>query len=242
MKLRYSATIIIFGLLTACGTAPTKVDEPFPTTSSAAMATAQPTMDSMMQPTDAMTMTDDMMQPTDAMTMTDDMMQPTDAMSMTDDMMQPTDMPMTDDTMQPTAMPTADTMIQPTVMPTTESRVEPTAVPAEPVVLGAGSFRGIDHKSGGMATLYQQPDGSNLLRLSDFFVEAGPDMYIFVAKAAEINQPSDLQAGYLELGKLKGSEGNQNYSLPADFDPALYANVVIWCEKYQVLMAVAPIQ
>ncbi|ABX07293.1 MAG TPA: hypothetical protein DEF47_18985 [Herpetosiphon sp.] len=228
MKLRYSTTIIIFGLLTACGTAPTKVDEPFPTTSSAAMATAQPTMDSMMQ--------------TDALTMTDDMMQPTDAMSMTDDMMQPTAMPTADDMMQPTVIPTADTMIQPTVEPTTEARVEPTTVPAEPVVLGSGSFRGIDHKSGGIATLYQQPDGSNLLRLSDFFVEAGPDMYIFVAKAAEINQPSDLQAGYLELGKLKGSEGNQNYSLPADFDPALYANVVIWCEKYQVLMAVAPIQ
>ncbi|GAA5526935.1 DM13 domain-containing protein [Herpetosiphon gulosus] len=231
MKLRYSATIIIFGLLTACGTAPTKVDEPFPTTSSAAMVTAQPTMDSMMQ-TDAMSMTDDLMQPTDAMSMTDDLMQPTDAMSMTDNMMQPTAMPTADDMMQPTA----------TVEPTTESRVESTVVPAEPVVLGSGSFRGIDHKSGGMATLYQQPDGSNLLRLSDFFVEAGPDMYIFVAKAAEINQPSDLQAGYLELGKLKGSEGNQNYSLPADFDPALYSNVVIWCEKYQVLMAVAPIQ
>ncbi len=242
MKLRAMATIIIFGLLAACGTEPTKVDEPFPTTSSATMPSSQPMMDTMMQPTDAMSMTDDMMQPTDAMSMTDDMMQPTDAMSMTDDMMQPTTMPMTDDMMQPTAKPTTDDMMQPTAAPTTESRVEPTAAPAEPIVLGAGNFRGIDHKSGGMATLYRQPDGSNLLRLSDFYVEAGPAMYIFVAQSGEINQPSDLQAGYLELGKLKGSEGNQNYSLPADFDPALYRNVVIWCEKYQVLMAVAPIQ
>ena len=101
---------------------------------------------------------------------------------------------------------------------------------------------GIDHESRGMAKLYKQPDGSMILRLNDFYVEPGPDMYIFVAKAADIHQPSDLQAGYLELSKLKGSEGNQNYPLPDDFDPALYNNVVIWCEEYQVLMAVAPIQ
>ncbi|KPL85396.1 DM13 domain-containing protein [Herpetosiphon geysericola] len=223
MKLRSFAMLLLLGGLAACGTAPTTIDEPFPTTSSAPMATTQPTVDSMMQPTEPMSMTDDMMQPTEPMSMTDE--------SMTDDMMQPSDpMPMTDD------------MIEPTMMPTAESRVEPSAVPAEPVMLSSGAFRGIDHESRGMAKLYKQPDGSIILRLNDFYVEPGPDMYIFVAKAADIHQPSDLQAGYLELSKLKGSEGNQNYNLPNDFDPALYNNVVIWCEKYQVLMAVAPIQ
>ncbi|MFD3165913.1 DM13 domain-containing protein [Herpetosiphon sp. NSE202] len=227
MKVRSFAMLILLGGLAACGTAPTTVNEPFPTTSSAPMATMQPTVDSMMQPTEPMSMTDDMMQ-TDPMSMTDDMMQ-TDPMSMTDDMMQPSD-PMTDD------------MIDPTIMPTAESRVEPSAVPAEPVMLSSGAFRGIDHESRGMAMLYKQPDGSMMLRLNDFYVEPGPDMYVFVAMASDIHQPSDLQAGYLELSKLKGSEGNQNYPLPDDFDPALYNNVVIWCEEYQVLMAVAPIQ
>ncbi len=229
MKLRSFAMLILLGGLAACGTAPTKVDEPFPTTSSAPMATNQPTVDSMMQPTEPMSMTDDMMQPTEPMSMTDDMMQ-TDPMSMNDDMMQTDPMSMTDD------------MIEPSAVPTAESRVEPSAVPTEPVMLSSGAFRGIDHESRGMAMLFKQPDGSMMLRLNDFYVEPGPDMYVFVAKAADIHQPSDLQAGYLELSKLKGSEGNQNYPLPDDFDPALYNNVVIWCEKYQVLMAVAPIQ
>ena len=229
MKLRSFAMLILLGGLAACGTAPTKVDEPFPTTSSAPMATNQPTVDSMMQPTEPMSMTDDMMQPTAPMSMTDDMMQ-TDPMSMNDDMMQTDPMSMTDD------------MIEPSAVPTAESRVEPSAVPTEPVMLSSGAFRGIDHESRGMAMLFKQPDGSMMLRLNDFYVEPGPDMYVFVAKAADIHQPSDLQAGYLELSKLKGSEGNQNYPLPDDFDPALYNNVVIWCEKYQVLMAVAPIQ
>jgi hypothetical protein len=44
---------------------------------------------------------------------------------------------------------------------------------------------------------------------------------------------------YLDLGKLKGNVGGQNYQLPADFDPSVHRNVLIWCLRFAVPFAAA---
>ena len=45
---------------------------------------------------------------------------------------------------------------------------------------------------------------------------------------------------YVEIGKLKGNVGDQNYELPDDLDPAAYGSVVIYCKPFQVVFSVAP--
>jgi hypothetical protein len=47
---------------------------------------------------------------------------------------------------------------------------------------------------------------------------------------------------YLDLGSLKGNVGDQNYALPADFDPTLYKSVVIYCQPFRVIFATATLQ
>lgn len=37
---------------------------------------------------------------------------------------------------------------------------------------------------------------------------------------------------YIDLGRLQGNLGDQNYELPPDIDPAAYASVVIWCDRF----------
>jgi hypothetical protein len=46
----------------------------------------------------------------------------------------------------------------------------------------------------------------------------------------------------LNLGRLKGNQGNQNYELPADFDPSTYRSISVWCQRFSVNFATAPLR
>ena len=49
------------------------------------------------------------------------------------------------------------------------------------------------------------------------------------------------RAEFVELGKLKGTEGDQNYEVPADLDLGKYRAVTIWCRRFSVNFATAPL-
>lgn len=45
----------------------------------------------------------------------------------------------------------------------------------------------------------------------------------------------------VELGKLKGNEGNQNYVIPAGTDLSKYKAVSIYCERFNANFGTAPL-
>jgi hypothetical protein len=49
------------------------------------------------------------------------------------------------------------------------------------------------------------------------------------------------KAGFVELGKLKGTMGDQNYDVPAGLDLAKYRAVTIWCRRFSVNFGTAPL-
>ncbi len=154
--------------------------------------------------------------------------------------MMATEMPMmaTEMPMMATELPATPTALAPTALP------EPTAVPAPagPTLQAAGQFYGVDHEGAGDALIYRQPDGSHVLRLENFAVENAPDMYVYVVADPRGDTPQTVKnSGFLNLGKLKGNKGNQNYTLPAEYDPAIHRSVTIWCERFTVVMATAPL-
>lgn len=105
-----------------------------------------------------------------------------------------------------------------------------------------GSFRDADsfHKGSGSATVYRLDDGSYVLRLEDFRVTNGPDLHVYLGEASNPTSSSDVRdGGYLDLGPLKGNLGNQNYDVPAGTDISQYRSVVIYCEPFHVVFAVA---
>lgn len=110
---------------------------------------------------------------------------------------------------------------------------------AGPVVLVRGDFAGIDHRAAGTATIYED-EGKYVLRFEDDTdIQNGPDLYVWVIEgnAYEAGVPNI----YLDLGKLKGNRGGQNYELPAEFDPATHRGVLIWCLRFAVPFAFAPL-
>ncbi|MGH7510801.1 MAG: DM13 domain-containing protein [bacterium] len=49
------------------------------------------------------------------------------------------------------------------------------------------------------------------------------------------------KAAYVELGKLKGNQGDQNYDVPADLDLTRYRAAAIWCKRFSVNFGTAPL-
>ena len=106
----------------------------------------------------------------------------------------------------------------------------------------SGRFNSVAHETRGTATIYRLSDGKQILRLTDFTTSNGPDVRVYLVAAA--NAPDDetvKKAGFVELGKLKGTDGDQNYEVPADLDLARYRAVTIWCRRFSVNFGTAPL-
>lgn len=108
-------------------------------------------------------------------------------------------------------------------------------------VLAIGSFVEVDliHKGSGTAKLLKV-DGKRVLRLEDFSVTSGPDLYVYLSESKTPAGNIKSLDKYLSLGLLKGTSGNQNYEIPEPFRG--YDTVVIWCQRYRVLFTYAVMQ
>lgn len=112
---------------------------------------------------------------------------------------------------------------------------------AEPKVLQQGQFKDADsfHKGSGNATIYQLPDGSQVLRFEDFSTTNGPDLHVLLASHPNPVSQAEVMENYIDLGSLKGNIGNQNYEIPADVDPSQFKSVIIYCMPFHVIFATA---
>jgi hypothetical protein len=115
-----------------------------------------------------------------------------------------------------------------------------TTLPASPsaMVVRSGSFTGADefHFGRGTAHLIPTATGGYVVRLEDFEVRNGPDLYVYLSPSTGGSVDDAV-----ELGRLKADTGNQNYDVPAGVDPAGANSVVIWCKQFSVLFATAPL-
>jgi hypothetical protein len=110
-------------------------------------------------------------------------------------------------------------------------------------VLEKGEFHNADKTGKGTATLYQLADGKRVLRLTDLAVDNGPDLHVRLIAANDAkNTASVAKTDHVELGKLKGNKGSQNYDVPASVDLSQYRVVSIWCNRFSVNFAAAPLK
>jgi hypothetical protein len=111
-----------------------------------------------------------------------------------------------------------------------------------PTALTAGSFHSVAHETKGTATIYQLPDGKRVLRLMNFETSNGPDVHVYLVAAADAKDNATVKnAGFVDLGSIKGNVGDQNYDLPADFDANKYRAITIWCKRFGVNFGTAPL-
>ena len=117
-----------------------------------------------------------------------------------------------------------------------------TATGSHSAVLATGAFRGLDHDASGSASLVRV-DGTLYVRFEkDFRVLNGPDLLVYLSKHDAASDASRFATGFVSLGELKGNRGSQNYAIPAKVDPGDYRSVVVWCRRFNVGFAVAPLE
>jgi hypothetical protein len=111
-----------------------------------------------------------------------------------------------------------------------------------PTSLLTGRFHSVAHQTRGNATVLRLPDGKRVLRLTEFATSSGPDVRVYLVAANDAPDNETVKrAGFVELGKLKGTEGDQNYGVPAGLDLGKYRAVTIWCRRFGVNFATAPL-
>ena len=102
----------------------------------------------------------------------------------------------------------------------------------------SGMFVGVNdgiHNAEGLAKVIRLDDASMILRLENFRATNGPDLYVYLA--------TDQSASdFVNLGRLKGNIGNQNYDIPEGTDFSRYDTALIWCQAFSVLFGSAELE
>jgi hypothetical protein len=74
----------------------------------------------------------------------------------------------------------------------------------------------------------------------DFEVGPGPAFHVLLVPKAQVRSSADVKdAMYVDLGGLRAFKGSQRYPIPAGVDLKSYTSVVIWCERFSVLISPA---
>jgi Electron transfer DM13 len=99
------------------------------------------------------------------------------------------------------------------------------ANPSDPVHYGKGRISVYEH------TVFLE---------SDFEVGPGPAFHVYLVPKAPIRSSSDLKdVTFVDLGGLRAFKGSQRYPVPAGVDLKQYQSVIIWCERFGVLISPA---
>lgn len=111
--------------------------------------------------------------------------------------------------------------------------------------LETGTFHGKVHNTSGRATIYQEKNGMLILRLTRFKTSNGPDVHVILIAGNDAEDDANfLKSGTerVELGGLKGNEGDQNYEIPAGTDLTKFRTVSIYCERFNANFGAAPLK
>lgn len=100
-----------------------------------------------------------------------------------------------------------------------------------------GTFIGIGdgfHNVEGAAKVIPVESGAQILRLENFKATNGPDLYVYLSNDKSASD-------FINVGRLKGNVGNQNYEIPIGSDLSKYNTVLIWCRAFSFLFGSAQI-
>jgi Electron transfer DM13 len=89
-----------------------------------------------------------------------------------------------------------------------------------------GDFVSAAHSTKGIATI---DSNEATLTLTNFKTDSGPDLNIYI-----VSNINNVTSDFIDLGDIKGRNGNYTYTLPGNKDYTVYKYVVVWCVDFDV--------
>lgn len=104
-----------------------------------------------------------------------------------------------------------------------------------------GQFVARSHPGSGTAKVISDGSDQRFLRFEEFETDNGPDLFVYLTTAAADASAGDfgVDGEFVNLGRLKGNVGEQNYEIPVDVDVAAFDTVVVWCDRFSVAFTAA---
>lgn len=108
--------------------------------------------------------------------------------------------------------------------------------PGNSEATGMGTFTSYAHSLAGKAVVYTDPNNKRTLRLENFTMTAGPDVYVFLSKTNNYSA-----ANTIAVTMLKGGYTDSNLSLMLDdqVDLTTHKFVLVYCVQFSSLFGYA---
>ena len=103
---------------------------------------------------------------------------------------------------------------------------EVVTTPIDNTLAFKGSFVNSVHPTSGNVTINKE---KTKLNFTDFKSDSGPDLDIYL-----VSNLTNVNGGFINLGDIKGLNGNYIYDLPANTDFTVYKHLVVWCSDFNV--------
>lgn len=136
-----------------------------------------------------------------------------------------------------------DEAIPTAVAPLPTATSTDSAEPAVPVEVATGSFISHEHTTTGTARIIENPDGTRVLALENLDTSNGPDVHVWLSEADVVEGADGWftagSAAFVDLGLIKGNQGNQLYDIPASVDLTRIRSVDLWCVQFSVSFGAA---
>ncbi len=111
-----------------------------------------------------------------------------------------------------------------------------------PTVTYTGEFHAVEADGMGMVTATKTGDVGNLQFGTDFAIQNGPNLEVWLVAAADAQDNATVtQSSHVSLGPLQNASGAQTYTIPSKVDLSQYRSVTIWCVSAHVNFATAPL-
>ncbi|PDS23785.1 DM13 domain-containing protein [Flavobacterium branchiophilum] len=101
-----------------------------------------------------------------------------------------------------------------------------TNTPIDNIASFKGTFVSSAHPTSGNVTINKE---KTKLNFTNFKSDSGPNLDIYL-----VSNLSNVNGGFINLGDIKGLNGNYIYDLPANTDFTVYKYVVVWCSDFNV--------
>ncbi len=124
-------------------------------------------------------------------------------------------------------------LAQPAAAPASGEPAAPTAAAPETLAKGELVRISVADYGSGVVRIVRVGD-ARFLRFEDVDIAGAPDMYVYLSDRAD-GKPGT----FVDLGKLKATNGSFNYAIPPSADLAATRSVVVWCRQFTVTVTYA---